>query len=191
MWNALSFDVRPGGAPARGKRVSKRKGPSRFFGKKTAGPWGGRFYFLTIAYGLWFLIGGIVGFARKRNYVCLGVSCSVGVLVLLIGFAHLIEYNRGVEIESYVVSLPLFTSFSLGIAMSVLYGISGDQVSFVPFGLVGTVCCVASAVYLFLFVRDFARNPHYKSRNTSSLDSSSRGSSYDPFLPGSRDPMFD
>jgi len=169
-------------------RVSKRKGrESGTGGRQLKGPWGGRFYFMTIAYGLWFIVGGIVGYARKRSFVCLGVSCGLGVMLVLLGFAHLIEYNRGVPIESYVVSLPLFVSFSLGIAMTVLYSISGEHVSFVPFGLVGTVCCTATAVYLLLFIRDFARNRHFLSRNT--FIESERGSARDPFLPGSREPM--
>lgn len=178
--------------------VSKRKSlqSSLSSGK---GPLGGRFYFMTLVYGMWFLVGGLVGFFRKGSFICLGVSCGVGVLLLLLGFAHLIEYNRGIPIESIYVFIPFIISFVLGVKGSVIYGISGGHLSFVPFGMIGVVGFTASAIYLYLFIRDFARNENFVSHNTytyAPMHGNGRpvpqsGSSYDPFLRGSRDSPFD
>jgi uncharacterized membrane protein (UPF0136 family) len=194
----LSFG---GGAKSRARPYAGSKGSKRRQkSAKVQGFLGGRFYFLTIFYGFWFFCGGLIGFARKGSYVCLGVSVSLGVVLMLLGFAHLIEYNRGVKIELYLVLLPFSISSSTGIITFAIYGVQGGEPSkFVPLGMVGLVSSIAAALYALLLWRDFFSKKSSVSYNTysyESLENSEQevpraGSSYDPWLPGSRDPLFE
>lgn len=171
---------------------SKRK--SRQVGMK--GPAGGRFYFLTIFYGLWFLVGAFVGFARKGSYLCLGLSGVLGLLMILLGFGHLIEYNRAVPIESIYATVPFIVSMAIGTFMTALYGIGQP---FMPSGFVGISCDIATVIYGALIWRDFIRERNFLSRNTYDYTAFADthdaqvpkpGLAYDPWLKGSRDPLF-
>ena len=173
--------------------MSKRKSRQPVGPKGIAG---GRFYFLTIFYGLWFLIGAFVGYARKRSYLCLGLSGSLGLVTILLGFGHLIEYNRGVVIEPFYATIPFLFSLSIGTFMTALYGIGQP---FMPSGFVGISCDIATIIYGALIWRDFLREKNFLSRNTYNYEAlpgadgrmvPKHGSAYDPWLKGSRDPLF-
>lgn len=173
--------------------MSKRK--SRLAGGMK-GPAGGRFYFFTIFYGLWFLVGAFVGFARKGSYLCLGLSGTLGLLMILLGFGHLIEYNRAVPIESIYATIPFFISMAIGSFMTAMYGIGQP---FMPSGFVGISCDIATVIYGALIWRDFIRERNFFSRNTYDYVALADpddarvpkpGSTYDPWLKGSRDPLF-
>lgn len=69
----------------------------------------GRYFFWTIPYGLFYLIGAFVGFSRTRNWFCLGISGSCGILIEILGIAHCIDYYRGVNLEAIYLAVPFGT----------------------------------------------------------------------------------
>ena len=123
---------------------------------------------------------------------------------MLLGFGHLIEYNRGVPIESFYAAIPCFISLVVGITMTTLFGL-GQAI--MPSGFVGITCDVAFVIYAALMWRDFLRERNFMSRNTykyealGPADAAGSGgggtrlvhravASHDPWLKGSRDPLF-
>ena len=74
------------------KFTSKRKKHTVFV------PW--PYFLYTIPYGIYYITGAIVGYARTKNLICLFVSGIAGILILLLGIGHFIEYRRGIEIEN-------------------------------------------------------------------------------------------
>ncbi len=66
----------------------------------------GRYFFWTIPYGLFYLIGGIVGYSKTSNWFCLGISGGCGLILIVLGAAHSIDYYRGVNLEAIYLAIP-------------------------------------------------------------------------------------
>lgn len=66
----------------------------------------GRYFFFTLPYALFFIIGAGVGYGRRGNLFCLLGGGGCGVLFLLLSAGHMIDYYRGVRIESFYVAIP-------------------------------------------------------------------------------------
>lgn len=79
------------------KRVSFRDRPDWIMG---------RYFFFTLPYALFFIIGSIIGYSRTGNLFCLLGGGGVGVLFLLLSAGHMIDYYRQVRIDSFYVGIP-------------------------------------------------------------------------------------
>ena len=66
----------------------------------------GRYFFFTLPYAFFFIIGSIVGYSRRGNLFCLLGGGGVGVLFLLLSAGHMIDYYRQVRIDSFYVGIP-------------------------------------------------------------------------------------
>lgn len=94
------------------RRISKRvkslrqKNPKRQPWKDRLDWVYGRYFFVTIPYGLYYLIGAFAGFGVTGNYFCLGISGGCGLVILILGIAHAVDYYRGVNIEAVYTALP-------------------------------------------------------------------------------------
>ncbi len=71
----------------------------------------GRYFVFTLPYGLFYIIGAGLGYAKTKNYFCLFISGFCGVLFILLAIGHAIDYYRGVAVESYFVVIP-FSKFT-------------------------------------------------------------------------------
>jgi hypothetical protein len=60
----------------------------------------------TLPYGLFYIVGAGLGYAKTKNYFCLFISGFCGVLFMLLAIGHAIDYYRGVAVESYFVVIP-------------------------------------------------------------------------------------
>ncbi len=69
-----------------------------------------RYFYFTFLYGLFYLIGAIVGYQRKKNLFCLLISGFLGLLCLAFSILHGIDYYSGAPLESVYVSLPFSKS---------------------------------------------------------------------------------
>jgi hypothetical protein len=93
-----------------------------------------RYFYFTFVYGLFYLIGAIVGYQRKKNLFCLIISGFIGLLWLGFSILHGIDYYSGAPLESVYVSLPfskssllisiygnhrIFNSFTLSLSLSI------------------------------------------------------------------------
>lgn len=91
------------------KKVSglRHKNPKRLPWKDKKDFIFGRYFFWTIPYGVFYLIGAAVGFGRTGNWFCFGISGGCGLLILILGIAHYIDYYRGVYLEAVYLAIPL------------------------------------------------------------------------------------
>ena len=94
------------------RRISKRvqslrkKNPKRLPWKDRPDFVYGRYFFFTIPYALFYVIGAVVGFSRTGNWFCLGLSGGLGLLMLVLGIAHAYDYYRGVQLEAVYLAAP-------------------------------------------------------------------------------------
>lgn len=73
----------------------------------------GRYFFFTLPYGLFYIIGAGVGYSRSGNLFCLLGSGGIGIIFTLMAIAHTIDYYRGARIESWFVGIPFSKSVSM------------------------------------------------------------------------------
>ena len=67
----------------------------------------GRYFLFTFFYGVVYISGAVVGFKKNRSLICLLVSGILGILYVLLGIGHGIDFYRpGVAIEAFYVVLP-------------------------------------------------------------------------------------
>ena len=66
----------------------------------------GRYFYFTFPYGIFYIIGAIVGYSKTENKFCLGFSGGSGLILLILAVGHAIDYYRGVSIESFYVAIP-------------------------------------------------------------------------------------
>ena len=66
----------------------------------------GKYFYITAPYGLFYLLGGIIGYNITYNLFCLLISCSIGILFIILSIAHAIDYYNKAPIASFYVSLP-------------------------------------------------------------------------------------
>ena len=115
----------------------------------------GAYFYFTIPYGLFYIGGAIAGYVRDQSYLCLGVSGSIGVVFVLLGIGHMIDYHRtNVAIEAFFLLVPMFVSFIVMVLMACHYGIGAG---WMPSGFVAVAAGVGVAFYIWSFVRDFGK----------------------------------
>ena len=115
----------------------------------------GAYFYFTIPYGLFYIGGAIAGYARDKSYLCLGVSGSIGVVFVLLGIGHMIDYHRtNVAIEAFFLLIPLLVSFIVMVLMACHYGIGAG---WMPSGFVAVAAGVGVAFYIYSFIRDFGK----------------------------------
>jgi hypothetical protein len=78
----------------------------------------GRYFVFTFFYGLVYVSGAIVGYQKARSLICLLVSGILGIVYILMGIGHAIDFYRpGVYLEAFYVVLPfgkrLLSEFSI------------------------------------------------------------------------------
>jgi len=66
----------------------------------------GRYFFFTLANGIFYLVGAGVGYSKSKNLFCLLISGFLGISSILLSLGHAIDYYRKVDIEAFYVSLP-------------------------------------------------------------------------------------
>jgi hypothetical protein len=90
------------------RRVSKlrKSNPRRQPWKDRHDALFGRYFFWTIPYGLFYIIGAGVGFGKTGNWFCLGISGGCGLVIEALGVAHCVDYYRGVNIEAIYLAIP-------------------------------------------------------------------------------------
>jgi hypothetical protein len=115
----------------------------------------GAYFYFTIPYGLFYIGGAIAGYVRDNSYLCLGASGAIGVVFVLLGIGHMIDYHRhNVAIEAFFLLIPLLVSFIVMVLMSCHYGIGAG---WMPCGFVAVSSGVGVAFYIWSFVRDFGK----------------------------------
>ena len=115
----------------------------------------GAYFYFTIPYGLFYIGGAIAGYVRDQSYLCLGVSGSIGVVFVLLGIGHMIDYHRtNVAIEAFFLLVPMFVSFIVMVLMACHYGIGAG---WMPSGFVAVAAGVGVAFYIWSFIRDFGK----------------------------------
>eukprot|EP00981_Chlorochromonas_danica_P014125 scaffold7410_cov169-Ochromonas_danica.AAC.10 len=65
-----------------------------------------RYFFFTVPYGLFYLVGGIVGYAKFHSFLCLLLSGGCGLVIFLLGVAHAVDHFRGAPSEFLFISIP-------------------------------------------------------------------------------------
>ena len=83
------------------KRIKFRDRPDLFNGK---------YFYITAPYGLFYLIGGIVGYSITSNLFCLLISGFIGIMFIVLSITHAIDYYNKAPIASLYVSLPFSKS---------------------------------------------------------------------------------
>lgn len=115
----------------------------------------GAYFYFTIPYGLFYIGGAIAGYVRDKSYLCLGVSGSIGVVFVLLGIGHMIDYHRtNVAIEAFFLLIPLLVSFIVMVLMACHYGIGAG---WMPSGFVAVAAGVGVVFYIYSFIRDFGK----------------------------------
>ena len=99
----------------------------------------GPFYIYTILYGLFYIVGSLLGYARTGSVVCLSASLPLGLLILLLGGGHAIDCRRNIAIEPVYLLLPSIISLVVAILMTIFYHIGANLV---PFGIVAIVVSI-------------------------------------------------
>ena len=66
----------------------------------------GRYFVYTLPYGIFYIIGAGLGYSRTGNLFCLVISGFIGIMFTLLAIGHIIDYYRGVHIESFYVAIP-------------------------------------------------------------------------------------
>lgn len=66
----------------------------------------GKYFIITLPYGLFYLIGAAVGYSKTSNLFCLLMSGFIGILFIILSIAHAIDYYAGANISSFYVSIP-------------------------------------------------------------------------------------
>eukprot|EP01032_Pedospumella_encystans_P020623 gene20623-23426_t len=112
----------------------------------------GRYFFFTLPYAFFFIIGSIVGYSRRGNLFCLLGGGGVGVLFLLLSTGHMIDYYRQVRIDSFYVGIPFTISVFLAILMTCIWALGGR---FKTSGLIAFVCWAAVVWYFYAIVKDY------------------------------------
>ncbi len=147
-------------------QTAKKKFTSKRRGNAEIVP--GRYFYFTILYGFYFLIGAFAGYGKRKSTVCLFGSGACGLVILFFGIAHLIDYRRGnVEIEKIYIIFPLLISMVIAILMSCMYGLGA---AFMPSGFVAICGWIAFVVYVYALVSDFGTrllDDSYSSRSYS------------------------
>jgi len=72
----------------------------------------GKYFYITAPYGLFYLLGGIIGYNITYNLFCLLISCSIGILFIILSIAHAIDYYNKAPIASFYVSFPFGKKFN-------------------------------------------------------------------------------
>ena len=103
----------------------------------------GRYFFFTLPYAFFFIIGSIVGYSRRGNLFCLLGGGGVGVLFLLLSAGHMIDYYRQVRIDSFYVGIP-FSKFHLTL--------SGKFESYQRYNLTAFLLITAISVFLAILM---------------------------------------
>jgi hypothetical protein len=141
----------------------KKKFTSKRRGNEVHTP--GRYFIFTFFYALYFLVGAIAGYSKGSSKICLFGSGSCGIVTLLIGTAHCIDYYRGnVAIEKVYLLFPLLISLAVALLMSCFYGLGA---AFMPSGFVAICCWIAAVFYIYAVVKDIGANiidPSFRSQ---------------------------
>jgi hypothetical protein len=66
-----------------------------------------RYFYFSFVYGLFFVIGAGLGYARKGNLFCLLGSGGIGILLIAISIIHGVDYYKGAPLESTFTAIPL------------------------------------------------------------------------------------
>ena len=66
----------------------------------------GRYFIFTLPYGLYYIISAIVIYSGSKSLLFLLVSGILGLLLVLLGVGHSIDYYRKADIESLYVAIP-------------------------------------------------------------------------------------
>jgi hypothetical protein len=102
----------------------------------------GAYFYFTIPYGIFYIGGAIAGWLKDSSYLCLGVSGSIGVVFVILGIGHMIDYHRkNVAIEAFFLLIPMIVSFIVMVLMACHYGIGA---AYMPSGFVATAVSAAS-----------------------------------------------
>ncbi len=101
-----------------GKTDGRRKNPRRMKFYEVYDYINHRYFVWTIAYALFYIIGGGIGYSKTKNIYCIIMGLIVGFILLFVGIGHAVDYYRGVSLESVYVTVPwgkliFFVSLSL------------------------------------------------------------------------------
>lgn len=66
----------------------------------------GRYFIITFALSLFYLIGAGVGYKATNSWICLLVSGFLGGILLLLSFGHAYDFYNGASIEGMYLSIP-------------------------------------------------------------------------------------
>ncbi|KAJ1406157.1 hypothetical protein B484DRAFT_456905 [Ochromonadaceae sp. CCMP2298] len=133
----------------------------------------GRYFAFTLPYGLFYIVGAGVGYSKSGNLFCLIISGFLGILFVLLSLAHMIDYYRGVQLESYFVFIPFTISVFVGILMTCVWALGG---TFKSSGIVALAAGFAVLFYFYAIVKDYGsgssyrENPWYKAVPMSSRE---------------------
>jgi len=119
----------------------------------------GRYFAVTLPYGLFYIIGAGVGYSRSGNLFCLLISGFLGILFTLLAIAHMIDYYRGVQLESYFVAIPFTISVFVGILMTCIWALGGP---FKSSGIIAFVAWPAVLFYFYALVKDYSGGNTYR-----------------------------
>lgn len=79
----------------------------------------GRYFIFTLPYSIFYIVGAILGYSKTKNLFCLCFSGFCGILFLLLSIGHIIDYYRGVSIESFYVAIPLCMYYQVSMYVSI------------------------------------------------------------------------
>jgi len=119
----------------------------------------GRYFYFTAVYGLFFVIGGIVGYSIKKNVFCLGLSVPCGVVLCVLAIVHAIDYYRGVSIEAIYIMIPFVLSIFIAILMTCIYSMGSP---FVVSIIIAVVAWIATCLYFYAAVKDYGDGKYYR-----------------------------
>lgn len=113
------------------------------------------FYFFTLAYGLYYICGGVAGYVKMKSVLCICVSIPLGVLLMLLGLGHIIDCKRRVPIEPYYLGLPAVISFVVAVVFTCFHSIGGK---FVPSGLVAMNGWISFCLYVLFLTAEYGKD---------------------------------
>lgn len=116
----------------------------------------------TWIYALFFIIGGIVGYERRKNWFCLGFSGGFGLFLLALAIGHTVDFYRGVAIESLYVAVPFTLSLFCAVIMSCIWGLG---TTFHSAKIVAIGSWIGTVFYFYATIKDYGDGTKFRENN--------------------------
>lgn len=153
MWRKKRHDARNGDDALESRRpiVSRKEQVSNNPRLESKGP----YYIFTFMYGVFYVIGAVIGYRRTESVLCISVSLPVGIIFILLSGGHCFDAARIVAIDPLYLLIPCLISMIVAILMTCFWALGAK---YVPFGIVSIASWVSFVFYIIALIKQYGKD---------------------------------